>query len=151
MRIRKPGITKEYVLREDRESATPTVFTLRQLTWEENAKLHELSPMSTETALQVHAITSKAMADGRELTDDEAHEINRLQKVDAEFINKLNRQMAQAVRFGVVEIRDLYDMDGHPLHVSVNDFVTQADPATLRELGEEIIRFTRLTEDTAKK
>lgn len=151
VKVQKSGQRVEYVLKEDRDSAAPTVFVLRPLTWEENLEMQEFGLMTLEQAARINEIVLRAKAAKRELTTEELAEINRISPMDMADMRKLVRQHATAVRYGVVEIRGVTDLDGKPLEISAAEFAKAASPAVLHELSDEILSISRFGEAAIKK
>lgn len=151
MKIRRPGKTQEYILEQDRESDKPTIFEYRSLTWQEMSEVSLLSPMSMEEAFQINAIYQRAADEERELTDDEAKEIQSISKLDKDYLHKLNLQHAKACRIGLTRIRNLVDEDNQPIELTPEEFVNAADPGAIRELGTAIMNASKLREQDKKK
>lgn len=147
------GARREYILTEDRDSETPTIFVLRRLTSEQLVRVVELSPMPIHVAMQVQAIHGRASSEAREITDDERAEIERLMPADEDAVRTARnaRQMREATRFGLVEIRNVVDESGKPAVVAPNDFVERCDRLEwLFELGNAVIEFSSLREPDRK-
>lgn len=151
LKIDKPGRSKEYILQADRESSSPTVFEFRPLTWEEMAELNEYAPMTAEQAVQIAAIMASARAENRELTPEESERIAQILPLDATYTRLATKQAAVAVRHGITRILNLVDLDGNRLEMSGAEFAKYAPGSALRELGQEIIKNSRLEEDLIKK
>jgi hypothetical protein len=157
LRIEKPGRTAEYVLLADRESSQPTKFILRPLTWEEENEAEEHAPPQSMTAAQAAAIgevMQQVRAEGRDTTDLTAAEIARINEIappDARRINLMTKQHAVRCRHGIVEIRGLLDRDDKPMTMTGAEFARRAPQDAIWELGVEIQRLSRLSEDVIKK
>lgn len=151
LQIEKPGKRTEYVLKADRESSAPTTFLLRALTWDEKAEVGELAPMTLDQAMQINAITGPAAAEARELTTEELERIAAIAPMDKSAARQITKQHAVAVRYGLAEIRGLLDTDGQPLAMPSAEFARLAPGAVLMELGTEILRISRHSEDAIKK
>lgn len=146
-----PGSRSEYILKADRESSAPTRFSLRPLTWEEKAEVGEMAIMTLEQAMQVHAITGAAEAEGRELTEEELARIAEIAPLDNSSSRRITKQHATAVRYGVVEIAGLIDRDGKPLKMTSAEFARFAPAPVLVELGTEILKRSQWSGDEIKK
>lgn len=151
LKVEKPGRREEHILLADRESSQPTVFELRPLSWEEMAEVNEHAPMTQEQAVKVVAIMAPARAEGREMTKDEMARMAEVAPMDATYTRRATKQAAVAVRYGVIGIRGLVDLDGKPMEMSSAEFAKSAPGSVLRELGAEIIRISRIEEDLIKK
>lgn len=151
LQLERPGKTSEYILKADRESAAPTRFLLRALTWDEKGEVGELAPMTLDQALQINAITAPAAAEQRDLTSEELSRIAAITPMDKTTARQLLRQHSIAVRYGVAEIRGLIDTDGQPLTMSPAEFARSAPGSVLTELGTEILRISSYSEDAIKK
>ncbi len=149
--IEKPGKRTEYILKADRESSAPTKFMLRALTWDEKAEVGELAPMTLEQAMQINAITGPAAAENRELTAEELQRIAEIAPMDKAAARQLTRQHAVAVRNGVAGIEGLLDTDGQPLAMTGAELARLAPGSVLMEIGTEIMRISRYSEDAIKK
>ncbi len=151
LKIEKPGRRQEYTLLADRESSQPTVFELRPLTWEEMAEMQELSPLTLEQSLRITAIVAAAKAEARALTQDDLNRVEEIAPTDGTRLKKLTQQHALAVRYGVVNIRGLVDIEGNPIEMIGSELARHAPTPVLHELGAEIVRISRLDEDRIKK
>lgn len=151
LKVEKPGRCKEYILHADRESSNPTVFEYRSLMWEEMAEVNEHAPMTTEQAVQIAAIMASARAENRELMPEESARIAEIAPINAAYMHLATKQAAVAVRHGITRIRNLVDLDGNPIEMNGAEFAKYAPGSALRELGQEIIRNSRLEEDLIKK
>lgn len=151
LKVEKPGRHEEYILLADSESSQPTVFEMRPLSWEEMAEVNEHAPMTQEQAVKVVAIMAPARVEGREMTKDEMARMAEVAPMDATYTRRATKQAAVAVRYGVIGIRGLVDLDGKPMEMSSAEFAKSAPGSVLRELGAAIIRISRLEEDLIKK
>lgn len=151
LQIKKPGIRTDYVLAADRESSQPTRFVLRALTWDEMMEIGELTTITLEQALQIHAITSAARDEQREMTPEENERVNAVAPMDGRAARRLTQQHALAVRYGVAEIRGLLDTDGAALKMSGAELASAAPGDVIIELGTEIMRISRHGDDVIKK
>lgn len=150
IRVDVPGRTFDYVLKADRASDQKTVFVLRPLAWEEDAEVKELSPLMPEQAMNIYAITSICAAEKREMTIEEIGRINEIVPHDARYMHKLTAQLARAVHFGVVSIKNLQDLQGNPAKMAGPEFARIGRAEEIREIGAEIMRISQLPEDTEK-
>lgn len=151
LQIEKPGKRSEYILKADRESSAPTKFSLRALTWEEKAEVGELSPMTLDEAVKINAITGPAAEEKRELTAEELERIAQIAPMNKNTARQLTKQHAIAVRYGVVGVEGLLDTDGQPLLMTGAELARLAPGSVLMELGTEILRMSRYSEDAIKK
>ena len=157
LRVEKTGRRSEYILQADRESSEPTKFTLRPLTWEEEAEANEYTPaipMSAEQAAQINIIMAKVREDGRQpedLTTAEIMQVSAIAPVPASQIKLITKQHAVRVRYGIVEIHGLLDVDNKPATMTGAEFARQAPEDVIQELGVEIKRLSRLPEGAIKK
>lgn len=151
LQIEKPGKRSEYILKADRESSAPTKFALRALTWDEIMEINEFAPMTFEQARQINAITGPAAEQERELTAEELERIAQIAPINKSAARQLTKQHAIAVRYGVVGVEGLLDTDGQPLLMTGAELARLAPGAVLIELGTEILRMSRYSEDAIKK
>ncbi len=150
LKVNSPIRTFQYMIKEDRESESPTRFTLRALTSEEYSEFMANSPLTSEQIAQIDEISKAARDEGRELTAEEQTRINEITQNDLKYPFRAMKQMALVVRYGVLKIENLKDLDGNPVEMSGAEFAGRADPGVMCELGLEILRITRLPEGAAK-
>lgn len=150
IRVHRPGKVFEFTLEADRESAQPTVFDIRPLSWEEDEQIKALSPLTPEQSLQINAIRLHAESEGRGLSVEELARINEIAPADREFMTRLTAQMAQAARFGLAGVRNLVDLDGAVVEATPAEVLRMLSADQVRELGTEVIRITRLSVVDAK-
>ena len=157
LRVEKTGRRSEYILKADRESSQPTKFILRPLTWEEEAEASEITaamPMSADQALQINSITAKAKDEGRDIENLSAEELARICEIappDARSVNSFTKQHAVRVRYGILDILNLIDLNDQEVKMSGAEFARQAPAEVIFELGLEIQRLSRLPEGAIKK
>ena len=157
LRVEKTGRRSEYILKADRESSQPTKFILRPLTWEEEAEASEITaamPMSADQALQINSITAKAKDEGRDIENLSAEELARIVEIappDARSVNSFTKQHAVRVRYGILDILNLIDLNDQEVKMSGAEFARQAPAEVIFELGLEIQRLSRLPEGAIKK
>lgn len=144
MKLHQKGATKVYILDADRESETPTKFHLKRLTWRQFNELNRMTVVGMDAAFEIKQINDAVKAESREMTTDEATRMNELVRIDANFLEKLSEQMARACAFGLERIEDLFDQDGDPWKIAVDEFIELADSGTLRELGQVIIENSKV-------
>jgi len=149
MKMHRPGKTKKYILEQDRDSEHPTEFELRGLTWKELDKVNTHSTMSIADAMAIRSITEKAKNENRDLNNDEREKINGIAALDNEASHKLNVQHATACKYGLVSVGKLFDDEGE-FEMTSEEFIEKAPAFVLHELGGEIIRMSRYSEDDTK-
>ncbi len=149
-KVENPGRTVKYMLKDDRESDAPTHFILRPLTWEEHSEVVEDSPFTPQQAIEISAVTETARSEKRELTAEEVARVNEIVPNNMAYLRRLTKQMALAVRYGVTKIENLQDFDGNPVKMGGAEFARYGSPEAIRELGDEILRISRLPEGAAK-
>lgn len=150
LKISSPIRTFQYTIKEDRESESPTRFTLRALTSEEYSEVMAKSPLTSEQTAQIAEVSKAARDEGRELTAEEQTRIDEITPNDMNYLFRATGQMALVVRYGVLKIENLQDLDGNPVEMSGAEFARYADPGVMCDLGLEILRITRLPEGAAK-
>lgn len=152
MALRLPALDEriEFILAEDRDSEVPTVFVLRRLTGAEQTRVAALTPVDARAAIEVQAIHAAAMAQQREISAEEHARIEALIPVDAAFLERRMRQLRLAASLGLVEMRHLLDAKGKPSALTPAQFVEQCPPSWAAEIGEEVMRISRLPEDAPK-
>lgn len=152
MALRLPAFDEriEYILAEDRDSEVPTVFVLRRLTGAEQTRVAALTPVDARAAIEVQAIHAAAVADNRAITDEERERIEALIPVDAAFLERRMRQLRLAASLGLVGMQHLLDAQGKPSSMSPAQFVDTCPPPWVAEIGEEVMRLSRLAEDVPK-
>lgn len=171
MRIVNPASRFEYVIEADRASEAKTVFVLRPLTWSERQDLVASAPFSPEliealTEVRERCTKAKAALDAwceseqREPGAEElaacmpnADDTRLLNAIDPQwraFELRQARWYGEICAQGIVGIRGLVDQDGNPLDTSVEKFCAVADVNVLVELGDEIMRISRLSEALRK-
>lgn len=163
IRIANPGARREYVLREDRKNkkASQTVFVLRRLTWEEMQEWVSMSPIPLDAHFEIAALNERLLNEGtvgddgeripRRMTSEEESRLRELIGDPVENARAQTQQMAEAVIMGCESIRNLVDEDGHPVDMSVEDFVRLTTTDRVLELGEAIIDYSRAAPGLAKK
>lgn len=150
IRVHRPGKVFEFILEADRESAQPTVFDIRPLSWEEDEQIKAISPLTPEQSLQINAIRLHAESERRGLSVEELARINEIAPADREFMGRLTAQMARAAGFGLAGVRNLVDLDGAAIEAAAADVLRMLSADQVRELGAEVIRITRLSAADAK-
>jgi hypothetical protein len=141
----------EYVLLEDRDSAQPTVFTLRRLTWAQLQQVEERNPLGFMERAAVERARAAAQAEGREASTEEIGQLIAEFADPDEVLRGYTRMHARAVELGLVSVRGVLDVNGAPLDpIAGEQFLPAAPEDVLRELGEEILRGSRLTEPFRK-
>lgn len=150
MRINNPSKVFDYTLLADRESQSPTVFVLRRLTWEEIGEYQIASPLSLSDAMRAARIVAAAEEENRKLTDEEAAQIDAAFPDTPEHIVRITAAYAKILPYGILEIRNLQDESGAPITLEPKVFVKAAPGAVIRELGQELMRISRLPEAERK-
>lgn len=151
LRIGNPASRREHILVEDRESAAPTVFTLRRLTNEELANVMAMSPLPLLVAMEISAINARAKAEERDLTGFEKDRIDEILPADMRYQTETMKQMRQAALLGVVEVKGVIDETGAEIAVTPKQFVegcTRFD--WINELGQAVLDFSTLKEEDRK-
>ena len=151
MKMRRPGKTEPYVLKADRGSESPTIFNIRELTWEEMIEVNDDPPMPLKDAMQVNSIMQLAKDENRELTEAEVESINAISATDENMIFKANRQQAQIVKLGLVSIDNMLDDSNEPFEVTPDEFVKNARMVEIREVGAAIMALSQPGDETVKK
>lgn len=151
MQIANPARRFDYVLRDDRDSDAPTVFTLRRLTWEELAEVQACAAaLADADAVKLAALTEPARRDGRDLTPEEVERVVAEVPDWHKALAPALRLHARACHYGLVAIAHLRDETGAPLELDPVKFIRAAAAHHITELGEEILRISRLTVDDRK-
>ena len=70
--------------------------------------------------------------------------------ISADYMLQITAAYARALRYGLVEIRDLQDEHGEPMPLPVPDFIRGAPGSIIQELGQELMRISRLSETERK-
>lgn len=152
IKFHKPVSDLVHVMSHDQTSATPTEFVYRELTREEHEYVSTLSPLTFEQALEIQKIQKGKSPE--KLSPTQIKKINEVTKGIApeEMLRRTTKQCAQACLYGLVEIKNMVDIDtGKPIDTSVAEFVKYGDPADIRELGTQIMKGSRLGDKQAKK
>jgi hypothetical protein len=150
LKVGIPVRTVEYILKDDPDPNAPTRFILRPLTSEEYSEFRAKSPLTIGQMVQIDEVTKAARDEGRELTAEEQTRIVEITQNDLKYALRAMKQMALVVRYGVLKIENLQDLNGNPVEISGAEFAGRADPDMMCELGLEILRITRLPEGAAK-
>ncbi|GEM_PF-2945432 len=150
LNVSSPIRTFQYTVKGDPEPESPTRFTLRTLTSEEYSEVTANSPLTSEQIAQIDEVSKAARYEGRKLTAEEQTRIDEITQNDLKYPLRAMKQMALVVRYGMLKIENLQDLDGNPVEMSGAEFAGRADPGVMCELGLEILRITRLPEGAAK-
>lgn len=151
IRIMSLDRTWEYTLEEDRASESPTVFVLRRLTWEQMQEVNALSPYLPSQLRRIELAREAAKHEERELSEEEIQSIlTESGRDERQVAVAITRMYACAVRLGLKEVRNVADENGQPISIGADDFVKAASTGMLRELGEQIIAGSRLSEESGK-
>lgn len=150
MRIADPARRSEYILKADRESASPTVFVLRRLTREQMLDCAAAAPISMQEVMRIGRIVTAAKAEARELNDEENAVMKALEPQNFAEVKRALGSHALAIELGVTEIRSLTDEHGAPLAMSAADFARAAPADVVSELGEAVVNFSQLDEAERK-
>jgi len=151
MKMRRPGITEPYILKADRESDNPTIFNIRQLSWEEMNEVNSDPPMTIEDAVKVKTIMGRAKEESRELNDEEVKIINDINLSDHEMLHKANIQQAKIVEFSLESIEGALDENNEVMELTTKDFITYARIDDIREIGLAIMALSQPGAESAKK
>jgi len=151
MKMRRPGKTEPYILEADRGSESPTIFNIRELTWEEMIEVNDDPPMPLKDAMEVNAIMQLAKEEDRELTEAEVKTVNAISSSDQEMIFKANKQQAKIVSIGLDSIDNLFDENNEPMDMDAKSFVKFARMTEIREIGLAIMAMSQPGANAAKK
>lgn len=150
MRFSNPARRWDYVLEIDRGDPTPTIFSLRRLTWEEHAQCNAASPLTAMQAMQLDAVLAPVREERRLPSREEIEQLVAIEPKWESLSAPLTRMHAKTCSFGLVEIRGLVDENGVPLSLTPAAFVEHAPAAMIQEVATEIIRLSTHGEDERK-
>lgn len=145
IRVRMPDETFEYVMRADRDSDTPTVFTFRAPSARAQARLTQQVLHDRELLAAMRE--AQAAAGDADVRPEDLEPFLKGKQVD---MAKTVDDYLELLRDCLVSVAPLFDTAGKPLAMSATQFLQVADFGTILELGPAALTRGTLSEGEAK-
>lgn len=148
IRVRMPDETFDYVLRADRDSDTPTVFTFRAPSARAQARLTQqvLDDRELLTAMREAQAAAQA-AGGSDIRPEDLEPYLKGRRVD---LGKTVDDYLDLLRDCLVSVAPVFDLHGKPLTMTPAQYLQVADWGSILELGPAALARGTLSEGDAK-
>lgn len=145
IRVRMPDETFEYVLRADRDSETPTVFTFRAPSARAQARITQqvLDDRELIDAMR----KAKESARGGDIRPEDMEPHLQGKSVD---MGKMIDDYLELLRDCLVSVAPLFDLHGKAITMSAAQYLQVADFGSILELGPVALSRGTLSEADAK-
>lgn len=150
IRVRMPDETFDYVLRADRDSDTPTVFTFRAPSARAQARLTQQVLDDRELLAAMRKAQAAAKAAGGDGADVRPEDLEPFLKGQAVDIAKTVDDYLELLRDCLVSIGPLFDLHGKPIAMTAAQYLQVADFGSILELGPAALSRGTLSEADAK-
>lgn len=138
---------QDYILKEDRASERPTVFTYKRLSHQDKKKLADMAKLSPKQAKVISDVNDACKKEKREMTEEEQQRVVKVMGKNAtmEFLLK---QAKYTVGCALKKITTVYDPKTKKWKPSmkVEDFMKVKSNSIFFELSRAINEFTDMGE-----